>query len=69
MSSTRCGPTTACFNVTVCGEVPDAIKLTGASAFYPKAAIIGRWAAANDCYEPNKLTRGLGPSLHLSIIE
>jgi NitT/TauT family transport system substrate-binding protein len=49
--------------------VPDAIKLTGASAFYPKAAIICRWAAATDCYEPNKLIRGFSPSLHLSIIK
>ena len=44
------------FNVTVRDKVPGAIKLADASAYYPEAAIIGGWAAANDYYEPNKET-------------
>src|SRR3954453_1112265 len=44
------------FNVTVRDKVPGAVKLADASAYYPKAAIIGGWAAANDYYEPNKET-------------
>jgi NitT/TauT family transport system substrate-binding protein len=44
------------FNVTVREKVPSAIKLADASAYYPQAAIIGGWAAANDYYEPNKET-------------
>jgi NitT/TauT family transport system substrate-binding protein len=44
------------FNVTVRDKVPGAIKLTDASAYYPQAAIIDGWAAANDYYEPNKET-------------
>ena len=35
------------FNVTVRDKVPGAIKLADASAYYPQAAIIGGWAAAN----------------------
>ena len=35
---------------------PGAVKLADASAYYPQAAIIGGWAAANDYYEPNKET-------------
>ena len=46
------------FNVTVRDKVPGAIKLADASAYYPQAAIIGGWAAANDYYEPNKETLG-----------
>src|ERR1700756_2292444 len=42
------------FNVTVRDKVPGAVKLADASAYYPKAAIIGGWAARNDYYEPNK---------------
>ncbi|MGP9810528.1 ABC transporter substrate-binding protein [Rhodopseudomonas sp. NSM] len=44
------------FNVTVRDKVKDAVKLTDASAFYPQAAIIGGWAAANDYYDANKET-------------
>ena len=44
------------FNVTVRDKVPGAVKLPDASAYYPQAAIIGGWAAANDYYEPNKET-------------
>ena len=46
------------FNVTVRDKVPGAVKLADASAYYPQAAIIGGWAAANDYYEPNKETLG-----------
>jgi hypothetical protein len=42
--------------VTVRDKVPGAIKLTDASAYYPQAAIIDGWAAANDYYESNKKT-------------
>jgi NitT/TauT family transport system substrate-binding protein len=44
------------FNVTVRDKVPGAVKLADASAYYPQAAIIGGWAAANDYYELNKET-------------
>jgi NitT/TauT family transport system substrate-binding protein len=44
------------FNVTVRDNVPGAIKLADASAYYPQAAIIDGWASANDYYEPNKDT-------------
>src|ERR1700743_363561 len=44
------------FNITVRDKTPGAIKLADASAYYPQAAIIGGWAAANDYYEPNKET-------------
>ena len=44
------------FNVIVRDKVPDAIKLADASAYYPKAAIIDGWAAANDYYDGNKET-------------
>lgn len=44
------------FNITVRDKVPGAVKLADASAYYPQAAIIGGWAAANDYYEPNKET-------------
>ena len=39
------------FNVAVRDKVPSAIKLTDASAYYPEAAIIGGWAAANTYYD------------------
>jgi NitT/TauT family transport system substrate-binding protein len=42
------------FNVTVREKVAGAIKLADASAYYPEAAIIDGWAAANSYYEPNK---------------
>lgn len=44
------------FNVAVRDKVPGAIKLTDASAYYPQAAIIGGWAAANSYYDSNKDT-------------
>jgi NitT/TauT family transport system substrate-binding protein len=44
------------FNISVRDKVPDAIKLADASAYYPQAAVISGWAAANDYYEPNKET-------------
>jgi NitT/TauT family transport system substrate-binding protein len=42
------------FNVTVRDKVPDAVKLADAAAYYPQAAIIGGWAAANAYYDANK---------------
>jgi NitT/TauT family transport system substrate-binding protein len=53
------------FNVTVRDKVPDAVKLADAGAYYPKAAIIGGWAAANAYYDANpetlaKLIKGWG---------
>jgi len=36
--------------------VPDAVKLADAAAYYPQAAIIGGWAAANTYYDANKET-------------
>jgi len=44
------------FNITVRDKVPDALKLADASAYYPKAAIIGGWAAANDYFAANRPT-------------
>jgi NitT/TauT family transport system substrate-binding protein len=44
------------FNITVRDKVPDALKLADASAYYPQAAIIGGWAAANDYYAANRPT-------------
>src|ERR1700753_3389922 len=44
------------FNITVRDKVPAAIKLADASAYYPQAAIIDGWAAANDYFEANKET-------------
>jgi NitT/TauT family transport system substrate-binding protein len=53
------------FNVMVRDKVPDAVKLADAGAYYPKAAIIGGWAAANAYYDANtetlaKLIKGWG---------
>jgi NitT/TauT family transport system substrate-binding protein len=53
------------FNVTVRDKVPDAVKLADAGAYYPQAAIIGGWAAANSYYDANaetlaKLIKGWG---------
>jgi NitT/TauT family transport system substrate-binding protein len=42
------------FNIQVRNRVPTARMLTDASAYYPKAAIAGGWAARNDYYEKNK---------------
>jgi NitT/TauT family transport system substrate-binding protein len=44
------------FNIAVRDKVPDAVKLADASAYYPQAAIIDGWAAANSYYEGNKET-------------
>jgi sulfonate transport system substrate-binding protein len=44
------------FNVTVRDKVPGAVKLADAAAYYPQAAIIGGWAAANSYYDANKET-------------
>jgi NitT/TauT family transport system substrate-binding protein len=42
------------FNIAVRNQVPGAKMLVDASAFYPKAAIVGGWAARNDYYDENK---------------
>jgi NitT/TauT family transport system substrate-binding protein len=44
------------FNVTVRNKVPGAKKLADASAYYPKAAIVGGWAARNDYFDNSKET-------------
>jgi len=44
------------FNVTARDKVKGSVKLADASAYYPEAAIIDGWAAANTYYEPNKET-------------
>ncbi len=44
------------FNISVRNRVPTAKKLVDASAYYPKAAIVGGWAARNDYYDKNKDT-------------
>lgn len=41
------------FDVVVRGKLPEARKLIDASAFFPEAAIVGGWAAANSYYEKN----------------
>ncbi|RXG86616.1 MULTISPECIES: ABC transporter substrate-binding protein [Bradyrhizobium] len=42
------------FNITVREEIPDAIKLVDASAFYPQSAVLGGWVARPDYYADNK---------------
>ena len=42
------------FDVTVRQKMPGARKLVDASAFYPKAAIVGGWATRNDYYDKNR---------------
>ncbi|MET0508931.1 MAG: ABC transporter substrate-binding protein [Burkholderiaceae bacterium] len=42
------------FDVTVREKVATAKKLVDASAYYPKAAIVGGWVARNDYHEKNK---------------
>jgi len=42
------------FNITVREEMPDAIKLVDASAFYPQSAVLGGWVARPDYYSDNK---------------
>jgi NitT/TauT family transport system substrate-binding protein len=44
------------FNITVRDNVPGAVKLADAAAYYPQAAIIGGWAAGNDYFDANKET-------------
>lgn len=42
------------FNVIARDKVSGSVRLADASAYYPQAAIIDGWAAANSYYEPNK---------------
>jgi len=42
------------FNITVREEIPDAVKLVDASAFYPQTAVVGGWVAQPDYYAKNK---------------
>lgn len=42
------------FDTTVKQKMPNARKLSDASAFFPQAAIMGGWAARNDYYEKNR---------------
>jgi NitT/TauT family transport system substrate-binding protein len=42
------------FNITVREEVPDAVKLVDASAFYPESAVLGGWVARPDYYAANQ---------------
>ena len=42
------------FDSVVKLKLPNARKLTDASAFYPKSAIMGGWAARNDYYDKNR---------------
>jgi NitT/TauT family transport system substrate-binding protein len=44
------------FNITVKQKVPGAKMLVDASAYYPKAAIVGGWAAREDFYAKNRAT-------------
>lgn len=42
------------FNIPIRNQIKTAKMLTDASAYYPKAAIVGGWAARNDYYDNNK---------------
>ena len=42
------------FNITVKQKVPTAKMLVDASAYYPKAAIVGGWATREDFYAKNR---------------
>ena len=42
------------FNITVRDKLPGAKMLVDASAYFPKAAIVGGWAARTDYYEKNR---------------
>lgn len=42
------------FNITVRDKVPGAKMLVDASAYFPKAAIVGGWAARTDYYEKSR---------------
>ena len=44
------------FNITVKSKVPGARMLVDASAYYPKAAIVGGWATRDDFYAKNRAT-------------
>jgi NitT/TauT family transport system substrate-binding protein len=44
------------FNITVKSKVPGAKMLVDASAYYPKAAIVGGWATREDFYAKNRAT-------------
>ncbi|HVE49073.1 MAG TPA: ABC transporter substrate-binding protein [Casimicrobiaceae bacterium] len=44
------------FNLAVKAKVPSAKMLVDASAYYPKAAIVGGWAAREDYYGKNRAT-------------
>lgn len=44
------------FDITVKQKVPGAKKLIDASAYFPRAAITGGWAARNDYYEKSRDT-------------
>ncbi|KQT08103.1 ABC transporter substrate-binding protein [Ramlibacter sp. Leaf400] len=44
------------FDVTVKQKMPNARKISDASAFFPEAAIMGGWAARNDWYDKNRPT-------------
>ncbi len=44
------------FNITVRDKVPGAKMLVDAGKFYPQAAIVGGWAAANDYFAKNRDT-------------
>lgn len=46
------------FNITVRDKVPGAKMLVDASAYFPKAAIVGGWAARTDYFEKNRETCG-----------
>ncbi len=48
--------TWAPFNVTIREKVPGAILISSAKQFYPQAAIIGGWVAANDYHAKNQET-------------
>jgi NitT/TauT family transport system substrate-binding protein len=42
------------FNVSVRAQVPGAIKLTDAAAYYPQSAVLGGWVARNEYYQSNR---------------
>ena len=42
------------FNITVRDKLPGAKMLVDASAYFPKAAIVGGWAARSDYYEKSR---------------
>jgi len=42
------------FNIAVRRQVPDAVKLVDASAYYPQSAVIGGWVARQDYFAANR---------------